>query len=103
MKRHAFAMRLKPGMADEYRRRHAAIWPELVREHRDCGIHDYSIFFDAATDTLFAFCKLDDDGTFADMPEDDPFHIDRLARPALGGRCGQSPENEQAGANQYVA
>ena len=39
----------------------------------------------------------------ADMPEDDPFHIDRLARPALGGRCGQSPENEQAGANQYVA
>ena len=64
-------MRLKPGMADEYRRRHDAIWPELVREHRDCGIHDYSIFFDAATDTLFAFCKLDDDGTFADMPEDD--------------------------------
>lgn len=71
MKRHAFAMRLKPGMADEYRRRHDAIWPELVREHRDCGIHDYSIFFDAATDTLFAFCKLDDDGSFAGMPEDD--------------------------------
>ena len=43
MKRHAFAMRLKPGMADEYRRRHDAIWPELVREHHDCGIRDYSI------------------------------------------------------------
>ena len=30
--KHAFAMRLQPGLqADDYRRRHDAIWPELVR------------------------------------------------------------------------
>ena len=30
MEKYAFRMTLLPGMADEYRRRHADIWPELV-------------------------------------------------------------------------
>ena len=30
MEKYAFRMKLNPGMKDEYRKRHDAIWPELV-------------------------------------------------------------------------
>ena len=51
--KYAFKMRLNPGLRDEYRARHDAIWPELVDLLRQAGISDYSIHFDAETDTLF--------------------------------------------------
>ena len=57
MKRFAFKMKLKPGVVEEYTRRHDAIWPELAALLRASGIGDYSIFFDADTDTLFAVQK----------------------------------------------
>ena len=57
---HAFRMQLKPGMADEYRRRHDEIWPELAELLRDAGIHDYSIFLDPESSALFAVLKLRD-------------------------------------------
>lgn len=47
-------MQLKPGMAAEYERRHAEIWPELAAALQAAGIRDYSIFLDEATNTLFA-------------------------------------------------
>ena len=50
----AFAMRLAPGRADEYRRRHDALWPELAALLRGAGIADYSIHLDPASHTLFA-------------------------------------------------
>ncbi len=43
MIRHAFTMRLKPGCADEYKRRHDAIWPELAEALGKAGVSDYSI------------------------------------------------------------
>ncbi len=49
----AFTMRLKPGRADEYRRRHDAIPAELVALLKEAGIADYSIHLDPATNTLF--------------------------------------------------
>ncbi len=54
MEKIAFRMVLKPGMAEEYRRRHDAIWPELVTLLRAAGVRDYSIHLDAATHHLFA-------------------------------------------------
>lgn len=54
----AFRMQLKPGAADEYRKRHDAIWPELVTLLRDAGIYDYSIFLDPESLSLFAVLKL---------------------------------------------
>lgn len=57
---HAFRMQLKPGMVDEYRARHDAIWPELSALLRESGISDYSIFLDPETDALFAVLKLAD-------------------------------------------
>jgi len=54
----AFRMKLKPGAAEEYRRRHDAIWPELVSVLREAGIYDYSIFLDPESLNLFAVLKL---------------------------------------------
>lgn len=68
MKRQAFLMKLKPGCAAEYRRRHDAIWPELKRELRSAGISDYSIYLDPSTGVLFAVQKLADDHTAAELP-----------------------------------
>lgn len=49
----AFKMRLNPGMKAEYKKRHDAIWPELVALLREAGVSDYSIHLDEATGTLF--------------------------------------------------
>jgi L-rhamnose mutarotase len=69
MHRHAFKMKLKPGNVAEYKRRHAALWPELARELRAAGISDYSIFLDEETLTLFAVQKLSDAHTAAALPQ----------------------------------
>ena len=53
MEKVAFTMRLNPGQAEEYRRRHDAIWPELAALLREAGVSDYSIHLDEATGTLF--------------------------------------------------
>jgi len=57
MQRIAFKMRLKPGVIEEYKRRHDRIWPELAALLTQSGIGDYSIFFDEETNTLFAVQK----------------------------------------------
>ena len=57
MERFAFKMKLRPGMIEEYQRRHDAIWPELKDLLTKTGVGDYSIFFDAETDILFAVQK----------------------------------------------
>lgn len=55
MKRFAFKMHLKPGCEKEYTKRHAAIWPELVKMIKDAGVSNYSIFWDKDTNLLFAY------------------------------------------------
>lgn len=60
MAQHAFRMMLKPGMADEYRRRHDALWPDLAAALTAAGIHDYAIFLDEETNALFAVLKVRD-------------------------------------------
>jgi len=56
-----FAMQLNPGAAEEYRRRHDAIWPELSELLRNSGISNYSIFLDEGTHTLFAYLERAED------------------------------------------
>jgi L-rhamnose mutarotase len=57
MEQIAFTMRLKPGQAAEYERRHDAIWPELVSLLKEAGISDYGIFLDEGSGTLFAVLR----------------------------------------------
>ena len=66
---HAFRMQLKPGVVDEYRKRHDAIWPELSALLTESGIHDYSIFLDEATLSLFAVLKLAEANTRDALPD----------------------------------
>lgn len=54
----AFKMKLIPGNAAEYKKRHDEVWPELKELIRSQGVYDYSIFLDEETDTLFAVQKL---------------------------------------------
>jgi L-rhamnose mutarotase len=68
MKRFAFKMKLKPGVAEEYQRRHDEIWPELAEVLRAAGISDYSIFLDEETNTLFAVQRRTANNTAADLP-----------------------------------
>ena len=58
MKKIAFKMKLKPGKKEEYKKRHAAIWPELASLLKENGISDYTIFLDEETDILFAVQRL---------------------------------------------
>ena len=68
MQKFAFTMRLTPGMEDEYRKRHDAIWPELVSLLKDAGISDYSIHLDRGTGTLFGVLWRTDDHGMDDLP-----------------------------------
>lgn len=56
--RGAFKMKLKPGFKEEYKKRHAEIWPELSALLSANGVSDYTIFFDEETDILFAVQQL---------------------------------------------
>ena len=69
MEKIAFKMRLAPGRADEYRRRHDAIWPDLVAELRAAGIRDYSIFLDDDTDMLIGVLWRADDHAMDALPD----------------------------------
>lgn len=67
MNRTAFKMKLKPGYHQEYKKRHNAIWPELITLLKNAGISDYSIFLDEETNTLFAFQKTTGTGGSQDL------------------------------------
>jgi L-rhamnose mutarotase len=68
MQKYAFRMQLNPGMEAEYRRRHDAIWPELVDLLREAGVSDYSIHLDPETNSLFGVLWRRDDHGMDDLP-----------------------------------
>ena len=53
-------MQLHVGCEEEYRRRHAAIWPELEDLLKRTGIRNYSISLEERTLQLFAMLEIDD-------------------------------------------
>ena len=53
-------MQLFPGYEAEYRRRHAAIWPELGALLKSVGVKDYSIFLDEERLLLFAYLQIEE-------------------------------------------
>jgi L-rhamnose mutarotase len=67
MQKLAFKMTLRPGCKEEYRRRHAALWPEMKELLRQNGIRDYTIFLDEATNTLFAVQSQDGEQSSQDL------------------------------------
>lgn len=53
MDRYAWKAMLKPGMKEEYKRRHDAIWPEMVALLKAAGIRNYTIW--NVGDELFGY------------------------------------------------
>ena len=92
MERVGFVMRILPGQDAEYRRRHAAVWPEMLAELRAAGARNYSIFADGSN--LFAYLEVDDFARFTAAMDASPVNarwqaemaalIDPLTDPATG-------------------
>jgi L-rhamnose mutarotase len=54
-------MSVSPGQAEEYRRRHNPIWPELEATLKEHGVSSYSIFLHPQTHQLFAYVEIEDE------------------------------------------
>ncbi len=65
MKRFGQLIRVKPGKIDEYKRYHAAVWPEIARTITECHITNYSIYHHDGL--LFAYFEYVGDDFAADM------------------------------------
>jgi L-rhamnose mutarotase len=44
VRRVCFTLQVKPDRIEEYRRRHAQVWPEMIAALRRSGWRDYSLF-----------------------------------------------------------
>jgi L-rhamnose mutarotase len=44
LKRYAFILRLRPGMAEAYEKAHREVWPEMLALLKSVGIGEYSIY-----------------------------------------------------------
>ena len=60
MQRRAFSLKIKPGVKEEYKRRHNQIWPEMRQMLHDAGLRNYSIWM-VGDDLLFVYYETDDD------------------------------------------
>jgi L-rhamnose mutarotase len=69
MKKIGFKMKLFPGFADEYKKRHDEIWPGLVLLLKKAGITDYSIFLDEETNNLFGIFESQEPILLEDLPK----------------------------------
>jgi L-rhamnose mutarotase len=69
MDRIAFKMKILPGCAKEYKKRHDEIWPRLVILLKETGISNYSIFLDEETNILFGVLKADNVSDLDKLPQ----------------------------------
>ena len=88
--RTAFQMKLRTGCAEEYRKRHAAIWPELLRSLREAGVSDYTIWLDAESGILFGQRRIESPERVCSLREDPVFrrwqkHMEDLLEQAADG------------------
>ena len=44
MRRICFQLQVRPDLLAEYKERHAAVWPDMLRALADTGWHNYSLF-----------------------------------------------------------
>lgn len=57
----AFKMKLYEGMAEEYEKRHNALWDEMKDMIHEYGGKNYSIFLDRDTNILFGYIELENE------------------------------------------
>ncbi|MBN9257886.1 MULTISPECIES: L-rhamnose mutarotase [unclassified Mesorhizobium] len=54
MQRMGFVLGIKPVGIEEYRKLHAAVWPDVLAKIADCNIRNYSIFLRQPENLLFS-------------------------------------------------
>jgi L-rhamnose mutarotase len=54
-----FRSSVQPALIDEYRRRHAAVWPDMLRALKNAGWRNYSLFL-SADGLLVGYLECDD-------------------------------------------
>lgn len=59
MSRVCFISQVRPDRLDEYRERHAAVWPDMLEALRDAGWTDYRLFL-SSSGLLVGFVETDD-------------------------------------------
>ena len=62
-------MTLRPGVEDEYEKRHNPIWPELQQVLKDHGVSNYSIFLDRDSCKLFAYAEMKSEELWAKIAD----------------------------------
>ena len=67
MKRMGFVLGLKADQIAEYKRIHAAVWPEVLATIARCNIKNYTIFLREPENLLFAYYEYDGTDFKADM------------------------------------
>jgi len=55
MQRMGMVIGVKPEMIAEYKRLHAAVWPEVLALISDCNIRNYTIFLREPENLLFGY------------------------------------------------
>lgn len=65
----AFRMKLFPGYAAEYKKRHDEIWPELKSLLKDHGISEYRIYLDEESHFLFSVMTVEDISMLNNLPD----------------------------------
>jgi len=65
MQRFGQVIRLKPGVLEEYKKYHAAVWPQVLDMITQCNIRNYSIYHKDGT--LFAYFEYHGTDFAADM------------------------------------
>jgi L-rhamnose mutarotase len=66
MKRMGTVIGIKPDRIAEYKRIHAAVWPEVLSKITDCNIRNYTIFLREPENLLFAYWEYHGDDWGAD-------------------------------------
>ena len=67
MQRMGMVVGLKPEKIAEYKRLHAAVWPEILALISECNISNYSIFLKEPENLLFGYWEYTGSDFAADM------------------------------------
>ena len=65
MVRKGFKMFLYPGMAEEYEKRHNALWDEMKDMIHEYGGRNYSIYLDKETNVLYGYLEVESEEQWA--------------------------------------
>ncbi|MDG5789718.1 L-rhamnose mutarotase [Evansella sp. AB-P1] len=69
MIRKASIMKVYTDSFEEYKKRHDELWPEMEKMLKDHGAHNYSIFLDEVTGTLFAYVVIESEEKWDQVAE----------------------------------